>query len=116
MTEPDEALLKYFRGRPCDWPGCRRPPPNDPHHVMGRGHNGAYLVERAIALCTACREHHDLHGDDPRCLHIWLGTIARREGLESWEVVRDAIYRLRRESPKDRSLDDDPDWLFFAQD
>lgn len=103
MTEPDEALLKYFRGRPCDL--CGRPPPNDPHHAMGRGHNGAYLVERAIALMTLCRRCHDLHGDDPSKLDVLLGIIARREGLESWEVARDAIWRLRRESPKDRSFE-----------
>lgn len=100
MTEPDEGLLKYFRQRPCDL--CGVPPPNDPHHAMGRGHSGGYLVERAIALITLCRQCHNLNGDDPRQLSRLLGIIARREGLESWEVVRDAIWKLRRESPKER--------------
>lgn len=114
MTEPDEPLLKYFRQRPCDL--CRAPPPNDPHHVLGRGHSGGYLVERAIGLMTLCRRCHGLNGDDPRKQPLLLGLIAKREGLESWEVVRDAIYKLRRESPKDRRIHDDPEWLLFIAD
>lgn len=94
MTIIDDDLLEYFRKRPCEL--CRAPPRSQPHHLMGRGHSGGWRLDVSIGLMSLCGICHSEHGDEPRSLQMLLGIVARREGLLGWEVVRDAIWLLRR--------------------
>lgn len=86
--------MEYFRKKPCEL--CRHPPRSQPHHVMSRGTGGGWRLDVSIGLMSLCPKCHAQHGDDPRSLQMLLGIVATREGLEGWEVVRDAIWRLRR--------------------
>ncbi len=55
----------------------------------------------ALNLMGLCPECHEKHGKDPKYFPKLAAIVARREGLESWEVVRDAIARLLRRVGKE---------------
>ncbi len=64
----DEKHLALVRQLPCCIPGCRRGPPNDPHHLK----HGPAKPERAYGrkatdrrVIPACRVHHNLIETEP---------------------------------------------------
>lgn len=91
----NERLLHYFRERPCDW--CGRPGPSEAAHIYARGIGGGSRIDAFLNLVSLCRSCHDGHHlrQTPSKQQLWE-VVAKREGLESWEVCRDAVHKLLR--------------------
>ncbi len=57
------------------------------HHIVGRGHRGAWCIENLVTLCTAC--HREAHNRAARERHIDI--LRSRYGYvyqgELWEGV-----------------------------
>lgn len=101
MKVVDEALLAYFRQKPCEI--CGHPPPNEPHHVYCRGLGGGSRLDICLNLITLCGvfygsgHHNEMQHRGKAGREECCRIIAKREGLESGEVVWDALMRKLRE-------------------
>ena len=68
-----ERYLAYVRTLPCCC--CETDPPNDPHHVGGRGMGTKEHDYCAVPLCRRC--HDEIHaGRDPRPERLQTVTLA----------------------------------------
>lgn len=100
----NEELLEYFRTQKCELCGSFMSRRITCHHVYCRGMGGGSRLDVVLNLVSLCMDggngcHEKIQvGGKAAQIQCWE-LVAKREGLESWEVARDAVWRLLR-SPK----------------
>ena len=102
MIQHDEELLKYFRTKPvCEWcghaSGARLLEYLDPHHVEARGMGGGKRLDVALNLMAVHRLCHDeIEAGGAKAKEKCWNIVAKREGLSSGRMAKEAIWRLLR--------------------
>jgi len=69
--------------------------------VRKRGSGGGFRLDTALNLVALCPglvggQCHVLKGDDPKMRPVFEELIAKREGLENGEAIRDIILAFDR--------------------
>lgn len=94
MRVMDEALLDVFRARACEW--CMAPPRSEAHHIYAKGIGGGARLDVPLNLISLCRScHGKVHMGIISREKFWI-QVAAREGLESGDVAKEAVWRLLR--------------------
>lgn len=98
MLVEDKSLLHFIRLQRCAF--CGALPPSEAAHCWPRGMGGGSRLDVWLNLLPACHECHGRYEGDREAMFT---KIAERNGLESWEVARDAVWRLLRTPRRERA-------------
>lgn len=66
MAGENARYSEWIRSQPCYWPGCRKGPRSEQHHMSGAGMGLRAHDHDSMPLC---REHH----------HVGLGQMGKEE-------------------------------------
>ena len=97
MTVIDKPLLRSFRAMACELCGRR---PACGHHVLARGHGGAFRLDLRVNLLAVCAEHHTwLHGRGgeekaPTRSDLWRLIAKREKAAYDVEAVVWCVSRI----------------------
>ena len=99
MRIVDENYLEYVRKQPCCI--CNKPPPSQVHYIEAKGVGSGKRIDVAtncVPICWECQGV--VQGSFDYQIKCWT-WIADKIGLASWEVCREACWRLLR-TPKEQ--------------